>query len=90
MNIFNKNNMGSKKGLNKKEQADADMKRMNGRCLPPFLTNGVEMISFLCQVGRGRNFPLYTYVYAADRETAQKILDANYSDFDTRTVVTEK
>jgi hypothetical protein len=76
--------------MDKKEQADTDMKRMNGRCLPPFLTNGVTMISFLCQVGRGRNFPLYTYIYAADEEAAQKILDENYSDFDLRTVISKK
>jgi len=73
-----------------KAQTEADLKRMNSRCLPPFKTNGVTMISYLCRVGRGRNFPLYTYIYAADKETAQNILDENYKDFDLRMVVSER
>jgi len=67
--------------------AEADLNRMNSNCLPPFEQDGVMMSSHLCQVGRGRNYPLYTYVYAPDKEVARKVLDETYSDFDFRTVI---
>jgi len=71
---------------NKKHEEDLD--RMNSNCQPPFEKNGVMMSSYLCQVGRGRNYPLYTYVYAPDEKGAQKVLDETYSDFDVRILIT--
>ena len=75
-----------KKHAQKRAAAETDFQRMNTVCLPPFEENGVTMYSHLCQVGRERHYPLFTYVYAPDKETAQKILDENYSDFDFRKV----
>ncbi len=80
----------SKKHADSVAAAEADLDRMNSRCLPSFEVDGVMMSSYLCQVGRGRNHSLYTYVYAPNKEVAQKVLDETYPDFDLRTVITGK
>lgn len=77
----------SKKYADRVAAAEADLDRMNSNCLPPFEVDGVMVSSHLCQVGRKTDFPLYTYVYASDKEAAQKVLDEKYSDFDSRIVV---
>ena len=76
-----------KKHTEKVAAAEADLNRMNCNCLPSFEQDGVMVSSYLCQVGRGRNYPLYTYVQASDKEVAQKVLDETYPDFDFRIVL---
>ena len=78
-----------KKHLEAVEKHTADLNRMNGNCLPPFEVDGVMMFSYLCEVGRGENSSLYTYVYAPDSECAKDVLDENYEDFDFRMVLNE-
>lgn len=67
-----------------------DLSRMNSKCLPPFDFEGMTMFSYLCEVAKGEGLSLYTYVYAPDDEVAQDMLDDLYSDFDFRTVITER
>ena len=76
-----------KKHADRVAAAEADLKRMDSRCLPPFEVDGVMVSSHLCQVGRETEYSLYTYVQASDKEAAQKVLDEKYSDFDNRTVL---
>ena len=75
-----------KKHLEANEKHMADLDRMNCNCLPPFGQDGMMMSSYLCQVRKGRNYPLYTYVYAPDEESAKDMLDDQYPDFDFRQV----
>ena len=82
-------NKNLKKHLEAVEKHTADLDRMNCNCQPPFEAEGVTMFSYLCRVGKGRNLPLYTYVYASDKEAAQNILDENYNDFDLRVVMSK-
>lgn len=70
--------------------AEVDLKRMNSKCLPPFEVEGMMMFSYLCEVAKGKNLSLYTYVYAADEEMAQDMLDEQYEDFDFRMVLNEE
>jgi len=79
-----------KKHAEKVAQAEADLARMNNKCLPPFEVHGTMMFSYLCEVAKGENQSLYTYVYAADEHMAKDMLDDQYGDFDFRLVLNEE
>jgi len=69
---------------------DPDLERMNTKCLPAFDFEGMTMFSYLCEVAKGENASLYTYVYAPDEEVAAEMLADLYPDFDFRMVLNEE
>ena len=61
--------------------------RFNSVCLPPFMKDGKQHYSYLCEVFVYSYLSYFTFVYATDKEHAMEVLKEEYKEYHNHKVL---